>query len=104
MIRNLFTRTAIAIVLILTGCSAPPIRVATHVNNREFYYARYIEECVEISQPIAPPGCAAFRIEVNRYKRVIEEAYQANERGGKYPLQLKEMAKQLERVKRARGN
>lgn len=88
-------------VVLLAGCTRPAAVVATHLNNREYYYNRYIEECVVVK---GPPACDDFHKAVNRYKELVVEADAANQRGGKYPLQLKELKDQLKKVKRARGD
>jgi hypothetical protein len=72
-----------------------------HVNNHAYYYNRYIDECVTVK---GPETCKVFQLEVNRYKGVITEAEAANARGGKYPLQLKELKAQEKKVKDARSH
>lgn len=87
------------LLLLLVGCTSPTLRVATHLNHREFYYNRYIDECVTKA---GPDYCAAFQVEVNTYKALIVEAEAADARGGKYPLQLKALKDQLKKVENAR--
>jgi hypothetical protein len=93
--------TALVAVFMLTGCTSSTLKVSEHLNNREFYYNRYIEECVSVA---GPPSCETFQKEVNRYKVVIVEAEAADKRGGKYPLQLKELKLQLKKVSNARNS
>lgn len=95
-------RVSVAIAVIaLSGCATSASKVLEHVNNREYYFNRYIEECVQVK---GPDTCEAFQKEVNRYKEVVLEAEAANARGGKYPLQLKELKLQQKKVKDARGS
>ena len=90
----------VAIAAVMIGCSRPAVKIATHLNNREFYYNRYIEECVEVK---GPPACTEFQATVNAYKTAIVEAEAANARGGKLPLQLKALEDALKKVENARG-
>ena len=104
MVYNMPMRRLLVLVslcLIAIGCTRPAAIVAAHVNNHAFYYNRYIDECVTVK---GPPSCEVFYVEVNRYKAVIVEADAANVRGGKYPLQLKELKTQLKKVENARGH
>lgn len=85
----------------LSGCVRPAAVVATHLNNREYYYNRYVEECVLIK---GSASCIEYQKAVNRYKDLITEAEAANARGGKYPLQLKELKSQLKKVQDVRNH
>lgn len=103
MSRKLILIVAV-VVIALTGCASPALTVATHLNNREFYYNRYIDECVTNA---GPDYCKVLQAEVNQYKALIVEAEAANARGGKYPLQLKalkEQQKKVEDARRSRSN
>ena len=98
-VRKRFAIAALVAIFAL-GCTRPAARVATHLNNREFYYNRYVEECVAVKGPVS---CDEYQKAVNRYRELIIEADAANQRGGKYPLQLKELDNQLKKVKSARA-
>lgn len=82
----------------LSGCTGPALKIATHVNNREYYYNRYIDACVT---QVGPDYCSVLQLEINKYKAFIVEAEAANARGGKYPLQLKALKSQLKKVEDA---
>lgn len=89
-----------AVCLWMVGCSRPSVVIATHLNNREFYYNRYLEECVVVK---GPETCEAFQVAVNEYKGAVIEAEAATARGGKLPLQMDWMKLKLKKVKNARG-
>lgn len=83
------------------GCTRPAAVIATHVNNREFYYNRYIDECVTVK---GPETCEAFQGSINQYKAAVIEAEAANARGGKLPLQLKALKESLKKVEHVRSH
>lgn len=91
----------VAAVVAAVGCTRPAARIATHLNNREFYYNRYIEECVVVK---GPETCIDFQASVNQYKTAVIEAEAANARGGKFPLQLDALKASLKKVEHARGH
>lgn len=90
----------VLLVVFLAGCSRPAVTIATHLNNREFYYNRYLEECVVAK---GPETCEAFQRLVNEYKTAVIEAEAAQARGGRFPLQLKALEDSLKKVKSARS-
>ena len=91
----------LVIAAVAGGCARPAVKIATHLNNREFYYNRYIEECVVLK---GPETCGDFQIAVNQYKAAVIEAEAANARGGKLPLQLEALKDALKKVENARGH
>ena len=102
MVYNTQMRRLLMVVLCLwmVGCTRPSVVIATHLNNREFYYNRYLEECVVAK---GPDTCAEFQVSVNEYKTAIIEAEAASARGGTFPLQMDWMKLKLKKVKNARG-
>lgn len=103
MVYNTVMRRPLIVAILATiaaGCSRPAVVIATHLNNREFYYNRYVDECVVVK---GPEECLAFQAAVNEYKASVVEAEAANARGGKLPLQLKALKDALRKVENARG-
>lgn len=81
---------AIGLLLIsflLSGCGAPTsVKIATLVNEREFYAARYNEACKVTPWP---EWCVPQYKALADADKALKEAAAAYARGGKLPLQMK---------------
>ena len=103
MVYNMTMRRILLVIIMVASasCASPATTIATHLNHREFYYNRYLEECVVLK---GPETCIEFQAAINRYKESVMEAEAANARGGKLPLQLKALKENLKKVEHARGH
>jgi hypothetical protein len=64
------------------GCSSG--RVLDSANNWAYHTARYNEDCYAAS-----PTCECRHEALARWRKLLDEANEAAQRGGKYPLQLR---------------
>lgn len=91
--RHVLRPIALLVVLALAGgCSLLETdqakAILTNANGYAFYETRYAEACVEV---VGPPTCKAQQTWLKAWKKHLGEANDALKRGGRAPLQLKQI-------------
>lgn len=84
--------------LLGSGCSSPTTKILTSANAYHYHYSRYSEQCVGDHAP-GSPGCGERFKALQDWRRYLEEAEEAAERGGKLPLQLQALENAEKRLK-----
>lgn len=69
------------------GCSSSTTQILTSANAYHYHHSRYSEQCVG-DHATGAPNCAERFHALQDWRKYLEEAEEAVERGGKLPLQL----------------